>query len=130
MKKVTIISLALTVFMFIACSKDNEQDTDPTPDPDPVPGSCDTANMKYTANVVPILQSNCYGCHGANTNSGGNGIILEGYANIETRAKNGTLIGVITHASGFPAMPKDGPKLSECNINKIKSWVNHGAENN
>src|SRR5688572_1851785 len=109
MKKISLISLAISAFMIIACSKDNEQDTNP--DPDPVPGNCDTANMKYTANVVPILQANCYSCHGTNTNSGSNGIVLEGYANIETRAKNGTLLGVITHAAGFPAMPKDGPKL-------------------
>jgi hypothetical protein len=129
MKQQFIAGMAVLSMFIISCSKSSE-DTVGGGNPPPGGNTCDTVNMKYAANVVPILQANCYSCHGTNTNSGSAGIILEGYSNISTRAKNGTLVGVITHASGFPAMPKDMPKLSTCNINKIISWVNRGALDN
>lgn len=112
----------------LSCSKQNEETLSQTPS-SPSP-SCDTANMKYAANVVPILQSNCYSCHGESTNSNSNGILLEGYSNLKARADNGQLLGVITHADGFPAMPQGVAKLSDCNINIIRSWINNGAQNN
>lgn len=130
-----LIALAGSMLVFaLSCSKDSE-DTVNNPDPnDPNnpnnPGNCDTTNRKYSTHVVPILSSNCYSCHGANTNSGSGGIVLEGYDNIKPKATSGTLIGVITHASGFPQMPQGGAKLSDCNINIIRSWINNGAQNN
>lgn len=128
MKTRLIVSLALFSTLIYACSKSSDDDF--TNEPPPGPGGCDTANMKYMANVVPILQANCYSCHGTGSNSGSNGIVLEGYENLQPRAASGTLLGVITHANGFPAMPQGGAKLSECNINKIRSWISHGALNN
>jgi mono/diheme cytochrome c family protein len=86
--------------------------------------------MKYMVDVVPILQQNCYRCHGASTNSGSSGIVLEGHGNLKPYAESGTLIGVITHAEGFAPMPGDGGKLSDCNINKIRSWIANGMQNN
>ena len=133
MKKTTIIAaLSFLSIVIYSCSKSSE---DAYVDPPPQQGggnnnTCDTANSEYQADVVPILTSYCYSCHGAATNSGSMGIVLEGYDNLKPKADAGTLIGVITHASGFPAMPKDGTKLSECNINKIRSWIDHGAQNN
>jgi hypothetical protein len=120
--------LALYALLIFSCSKTSVEALDNNPAGNP--GTCDTANMKYATNVVPILTDFCYACHGASTNSGSGGIILEGYENIRPRAISGTLLGVITHASGFPQMPKDGPKLSDCNINKIRSWINNGAQDN
>jgi hypothetical protein len=57
-------------------------------------------------------------------------MILDTYARVKTVADNGKLMGVITHANGFPQMPKGGNKLSDCNIAKIKKWVDAGAPNN
>jgi hypothetical protein len=112
---------------FFSCSKTNE---DKLSGNDTNIQNCDTTNMSYSNDIVPILSDYCYACHGKNTNDGSDGIILEEYGNISGRAINGTLMGVITHASGFPAMPQDGPKLSDCNINKIRAWINNGAQNN
>lgn len=131
MKKTILISLACIAITIFSCSKSSED----TLEPDPNPGgggnnNCDTTDITYAADIVPILQSNCYSCHGENTNSGSMGIVLEGYDNIKPKADNGTLIGVITHAAGFPPMPKDGAKLSECNINKIRAWIDEGAQDN
>ena len=127
-----LIALAGSLALFVAsCSKSSEDNVqNPDPNAPGNPSSCDTVNMKYAANVVPILKAACYSCHGASTSSGSGGIVLEGYDKIQPYASSGTLIGVITHASGFPAMPQGGAKLSDCNINKIRSWINNGTQNN
>jgi hypothetical protein len=128
----SIVVLFLLMLVY-SCTKSGGTVSPSTPDPDPGNGNnqdCDTVNMKYMANVVPILQQNCYRCHGATTNSGSFGIVLEGHGNLKPYAESGTLIGVITHAQGYVPMPEDGAKLSECDINKIRSWIAHGIQNN
>lgn len=122
----------LASMLAISCSKDNEEEVTPEPPGGgggtTNPPACDTVNMAYLNNIKPILQSNCYGCHGSGQANGG--VTLDTYAGVKTVADNGKLIGVISHANGFPAMPKGGAKLSDCNINKIKGWINRGTLNN
>jgi len=131
MKKLVFPLMAIAIAcstIIVSCSKDNEQEMT-GPDNNPPGGNdCDTANMKYQANVLPIITANCYSCHGNGNVSGG--VSLGNYASLKTQVDNGNLIGVITHAAGYPAMPQGGAKLSDCNINKIRSWINHGALNN
>lgn len=90
--------------------------------------TCDTAGMKYSTDVLPILQANCYRCHGNGNVTGG--ITLDGYAAVVTQVNSGNLIGAITHAAGYTPMPFDGGKLSDCDIAKIKAWINEGTPNN
>lgn len=118
-------ALAFISIVIASCSKDNEQEITENSGGGT---TCDTVNIKYATGVVPILQANCYSCHGNGVAEGG--VTLDNYNALSTRANNGTLIGVITHAAGFPQMPKNGAKLSDCNINKIRSWINNGAQNN
>ena len=130
MKKI-FCTMAIIAMLAYACSKGGDSAGSGPIDPPPGGGSdCDTTNSQYMADVVPILTSNCYRCHGTTTNSGSSGLVLEGYSNLKPYAESGTLIGVITHAAGFPPMPQDGGKLSDCNINKIKSWIANGIQNN
>jgi hypothetical protein len=127
MKKKLLIALVGSM-IFFACSKSNEEELKEPASPGG--GNCDTVNMKYAANVVPILSSHCYSCHGVASNTNSNGIILEGHDKLFRYATDGTLISVITHAPGFPQMPQGAAKLSDCNINIIRSWVNNGAQHN
>lgn len=129
MKKV-LGTMAVIAMMAYACSKGGDSTGNGPIDPPGGGNDCDTANSQYMADIVPILTSNCYRCHGTTTNSGSSGLVLEGYSNLKPYAESGTLIGVITHATGFPPMPQDGGKISECNINKIRSWIAHGIQNN
>jgi cytochrome c553 len=134
MKKVILPLAAIIIvcnLLMVSCSKDNEAALNPNPTDTTGTGggnTCDTANMKYATNVQPIISSFCYGCHGNGAASGG--ISLDSYAKLKTQADNGNLLGTITHASGFPAMPFGASKLSDCNINKIRSRINHGTLNN
>jgi len=91
-------------------------------------GTCDTSNMQYTANVLPILQANCYSCHANGIVNGG--VTLDGYSNVAIQVSNGNLVGAITHAPGYVPMPFDGGKLSDCDIAKIQAWINEGAPDN
>jgi len=117
--------LAFCLF-FVGCSKSNEESLNPAGGGNPT--GCDTANMKYAANIQPIIQANCYRCHGNGQSQGS--ISLDTYAKLQRVAVNGTLVGVISHASGFTPMPQNASKLSDCDINKIKRWVLNGALNN
>ncbi|HVY74595.1 MAG TPA: hypothetical protein VG890_07180 [Puia sp.] len=112
-----------SLFIF-SCSKANEEELSGGSG-----GSCDTTGMKYTANVVPILQMNCYSCHGEGNTSGSGGIRLDTYDNLKVYADNGYLVGNITHAPGYVGMPFGQPKMDDCSINTIVDWVNRGAPN-
>lgn len=124
--RASICALIIMVCLF-ACSKDNQQSLAGAVNPSPL---CDTTNMQYATNILPILQAYCYSCHGNGSTAGSGGISLDGYVNLQKWAANGILVGNITHASGFVAMPVGAPKLSDCDINKIIDWVNHGIQNN
>ncbi|MFT3827989.1 MAG: cytochrome c [Chitinophagaceae bacterium] len=133
MKKVFLSMAAMVITICIvvtACSKSNETNAGGGNGGGGGGGTttCDTVNMKYAANVLPIIQANCYSCHGNGVVT--SGINLDGYANLKIQVDNGNLVGVITHAAGYPAMPYNLPKLSDCNINIIKAWIARGAQNN
>jgi len=89
---------------------------------------CDSSTMSYSAAIIPIINTNCKGCHNPNFLS--SGLDLTNYNSVKTIALNGKMIGVVDHQSGFPAMPKGGNKLSDCKITQIRKWINAGALNN
>ena len=92
--------------------------------------ACDTTNISYSSGVVPILQDNCYSCHGTGSTGGSGGILLQGYTNLLKWADNGYLVGNVTHAPGYIPMPYDGTELPACEVNTIVAWVHQGALNN
>lgn len=96
---------------------------------------CDTASVKYSAQVATILLNNCLPCH-SNSNAAtmGNGVSFEGYANISDYlsypSQKTKLINNINWATGATNMPKNGSKLSECNIRTLEIWIENGYPNN
>lgn len=89
-------------------------------------GSCDTLNVSFSQDIMPIIESNCKSCHSGSSPSGG--ALLTTYAEIQGHASDGHLVKTIT-ANGAPLMPPSG-KLDDCKITLIKKWVNAGAPNN
>lgn len=90
-------------------------------------GGCDTTATTYSTTVAPMLQANgCLGCHTAPATAG-NGIVLDNYASIATLVQQNKFI------SGADRMPPSSAPngiLSDCDMNKLRSWVNAGAANN
>lgn len=91
--------------------------------------SCDTVNIKYNVQIVNIISANCLRCHAGDAGDGG-GVQLGSYNGVKTQALNGKLVGAVSHKPGFSPMPKDGGKLSNCQITAIESWIKQGAPNN
>ena len=118
----------LLAAVVISCSKSNETELTETPGTGGG-NTCDTTAMSFTQDIKPILQSNCYSCH-SNATFAVSGIKLEDYADVKHHADDGDIMGTITHAAGYPAMPQGGAKLQSCTINKIKAWIDSGAPNN
>jgi uncharacterized membrane protein len=90
--------------------------------------TCDSNQFKYGANISIIINSYCTGCHSGTAASGN--IDLSTYNNVKIQAANGRLVGAVSHAAGYSAMPKNANKLSDCQITQIKKWVEAGALNN
>jgi hypothetical protein len=92
---------------------------------------CNTDITNYSTQVKPILNSYCLSCHSNSAaNSKGGGIRLEDYADVKISVTNGQLMGTIQQLPAYPAMPKGGGKLSDCNILIINTWISRGALNN
>lgn len=124
---------AVITSIFSSCYYDNLQDLHPAPII--IPGindststSCDTTNaITYTGDIKTILDNNCgtgNSCH--NGSSALSGIDLATYEGAKGIASK--LIGAITWDGTASNMPKSSPsKINECNIAKIKKWVNTGT---
>lgn len=93
-----------------------------------VEDNCDTLDVKYSTHIEPVISTYCQGCH-SGSNPDGN-ISLTSYSEVETIAANGKLLGVVEHQAAYSPMPKNGNKLSDCDIAKIKIWINEGSQNN
>lgn len=90
--------------------------------------SCDSNQFKFAANIQPIMQNHCTGCHSGSTPP--NGVSLTTYAGIRGVATGGLLYGVVAHLPGFDPMPKGSGKLSDCEIAQIRKWIQAGSLNN
>jgi hypothetical protein len=87
-------------------------------------GTCDTANIKFSTFVYPIIQNKCQGCHVYTSP------ILNNYTQIKASVQSGKFSGSINHTSGFSTMPKGINKLPDCELSKINAWLKNGALNN
>ena len=98
----------------------------------PTVSNCDsTGTISYSKQIVPILNTSCGlnsgGCHSATSSYGD----FTNYAGVKIHLPNMVLHAVLqddqTH---YVAMPLAAPKLSLCNIAKIRNWINQGYPNN
>lgn len=123
-KKIFILSFVITIMVNIsACYYDNEEDLYGD-----TPADCSTEVIKYSVQVTGILQKSCYKCHATGSNLGG--ILLDSYNSVRSTATSGLLLGVINHAPGFSPMPQGAPKLSNCDIQALQTWLDNGTPNN
>lgn len=113
----------MTGLLLASCFYDNEERLYPES------ANCDaTAVATFSAEVLPLLNGRCNGCHSGTSPSGG--IKLNTYSEVIKYVNDGSLIGSIEHRSGFSPMPKNGSKMSACQIQEIQSWIDAGALDN
>ncbi len=119
---VILLIIAFPALCIIACTKENIQNL--------IPVTCDTVGMQYNRDIIPILEGNCYRCHGTGNTAGSGGILLDGYDHIKPYAQNGTVYGNVAHLPGYNPMPYETQMLDQCTINKILDWTLQGSPNN
>lgn len=130
------LALAATTLLVVqgACSYKKE------PLPEPV-ATCVTTNVKYQANVWPILKANCRdACHNDRDAPLNYNFSMDQFSQVQyycsTVPPGATgnvpwLLGNIKHLSnGYSSMPVGGNKLSDCDIAVIEAWIKDGAQNN
>jgi len=126
MKQIHKTILLLLIVFITGCYYDSEEKLYPQ-----LSTSCDLSNVTFAATVTPILQASCYSCHSnSNAANSGGGIKIQNYADVVLLANNGKLMGTVTHASGYQAMPQGGGKLTDCEINQLQKWIDNGKLNN
>jgi hypothetical protein len=111
---------------FFSCKHDAEMAKKEPPDCDP-----DTTFVTYTKDMAPLMTTHCginTSCH-RQTNSDSE-ISLVSYDDVKAVAITGQLLSSVTHDGNAEPMPFGGQKLSDCNINKIKAWINQGLKEN
>lgn len=86
---------------------------------------CDTANVTYTNQVMPIMNAYCKSCH--NTNNKQGNINLDNYADVKTQTQSGKLICSVSGGSNCIKMPQSSYILSKCEVRKIILWNQKGC---
>lgn len=114
--------LFLCILFTSGCYYDVEEELYPI-------SNCDTSNVTYSGTITAIINSYaCLSCHSGSNPSGG--FSLEGYNNVKAKVNDSRLFGAINHLPGFTPMPYSLPKMNQCDINKVKAWIDAGAPNN
>lgn len=90
-------------------------------------GNCNPVNVSFAGDIQTILNGNCLGCHSGSAPSGG--INLSSHGGVQAAAQSGKLYNAVSQNGQATPMPPNG-KLPACDIQKIKVWVDAGANNN
>lgn len=106
-----------------SCAYQNEEEL-----LDPQPVSCDSVSVTYRGTIAPLMVQHCQRCHGPGRAE--SGVVVTSHHSMQTLGRTGLLVGVISHQAGYPAMPQGAPRLSDCDISKVRSWVRAGMPDN
>ena len=79
------------------------------------------AKVSFKTQILPLLNSNCAGCHGASVQNAG--VRVDSYAGVSASLQ------AVTDAIVNGYMPLTGP-LSAANVQLFQAWVDQGALNN
>ncbi|WP_027394968.1 hypothetical protein [Aquimarina latercula] len=122
MKTIKLIPLLFLAFFMINCANDSEDDLiDVIDNPDPIG---DGSVITYTANIEPIIQSSCVGCH-ADPPVNGAPFPLINFTQVSQRA--GGILNRMSRQNGAAgAMPPSG-RLPQSTIDLVDQWIADGA---
>jgi len=122
MSRTFYLLVALSVFGS-SCVYENEESLYPRL------AECDTVSVTFSGSISPILVDNCILCHSnEKADISGSGIRLEGYSNVVIMQD--AIRNSINHNASYSPMPKDAPKLKDCQIRQFEIWVDSGSPDN
>ena len=137
MKKIFLPIISMSAICFLnSCYYDNFKELRPE---GITPKTCDSAGViSYSAQIVPILSANCtQSCHFSGAAGGGPSDLTDyntvaaDAADILSPGDGGSLYSAVAWDNNYATpMPKNGSKMSDCDIAKIKKWAAAGAPNN
>lgn len=112
-----LIALAVS-----SCYNDNKEDIYQN---NPDGNNCDTSAVSYSDDISLIFQNSCAlsGCH-AGTAPASN-LDLTDYSQAKNKSTQ-----IVNRINGEGSIMPPGGSLSDCNIEKIETWVADGAPNN
>lgn len=121
MKRIMII-VAVALFLS-GCYWDNVETLFPDS------GGCDTRDVSFSEDIIPILRNDCFNCHSnANSAAFAGGLSLEDYEDVA--ANSNRVIGSVRYDDGYIPMPPGNEKLDSCQIETIEAWINQGSPDN
>ena len=89
---------------------------------------CQPERIAFGADIFPLLQDYCVGCHGDNRADGG--VRLTSHAEVLRYVEDGSIIGTMEHAVSFSPMPPEAVRVPICRVEQVKNWIAAGAPNN
>jgi hypothetical protein len=104
------------VLILISCTNTSPDDL---VDDTPIIGT-----VKYSTDILPIVESQCLSCHNDNAASGNNSYST--YAQFRDATENGDVIDRITRNVGDPSLMPQGNQLPQNSINLILQWQTDG----
>ena len=119
--KTGIASTILASLLLLAISSCNSKSKNKCTTPE---------TISYTKDIAPIIEAKCFKCHAPDVykEKASRNKIYD-YKNLKKMGESGQLVGAITHAQGFIAMPyKKGTKIDDCSIDLISKWVAAGMK--
>jgi len=113
----------LIIEMVSSCTYDKSDE--------PQPEVCDSLNVSYSTDIMPIIMLNCaisFACHVKGGSAPGDFMI---YADLKAKADNGTLKNRVVVLKDMPPIYSNGPtSLADSSIQKIDCWIKDGAPQN
>lgn len=91
------------------------------------PPNCDNSIFSYNGRIKTIMETNCTGCHSGSNPSAG--IPLTNFTEIKAADNSGFWLCSIEQLNQCSAMPKGG-KLTDCEIEACRKWVEAGYPEN
>ncbi len=116
-KWIAFVLVVSGMLSFSSCYYDDEENLYPQV------GGCDNTNVTYSGTIAQIMSNNCNSCHSGSPPQGN--IKTDNYTDLKAIAEdNNRLLKAVNHESNFP-MPKNGQKLSDCDLSKIRIWIDN-----
>lgn len=111
----TTVFLAI-ISISISCTFESEEDL--------AEQTCDTTDIVYS-DLTHVFIDICANCHNS-TSTFQEGIVLDSYENVVSTINTGPVWKAINREGGVTPMPYQQEKLPECDLKKIRAWIDNG----